>query len=507
MRELGIYQFIMDSGILSVALFLFEGYLLQYFCGNFARSRLKNRQWNKAAVTVLYFLLRLLVWGCMPGGLTAGEAVIHFLLIFGVTSIVVLGFYRASRGIALFLIVIYVAVSECSVMCAYTFFYMEMKVSTLWEWCYAQGFFAFEEFMAAIEVTGIAATLLYCVLTSILIYFFLNKVVNSFHEEDYEIHRTELLFLITPGITGLLICLLLRIMLMRTIMLALENTTFELLYDQYPLLVFVVPAIMLLCMLSVRYGVKFYQDLIWLNRERNNKVILEKQVEGMQEHITEIERLYSGIRGLKHDMRNTLSIVLRLSADKEGEEKGELEAYLSELNRSLDQLELRYRTGNAVADTLLNMKYHEIQRTMPQLTLDAEQLIFPAGLVIQSYDYGVILGNALDNAMEACQRLNSGDKLNPQGLGEKLFIRLSSFQRGNQFFIRVVNSFDGRLLWTREQEFPQTSKTDRKLHGMGLYHIRNTAEKYYGAVEWSADGKEFTLTVMMQNERRNENEY
>ena len=137
---------------------------------------------------------------------------------------------------------------------------------------------------------------------------------------------------------------------------------------------------------------------------------------------------------------------------------------------------------------------------MPECRLDAEQLIFPAGLVIQSYDYGVILGNALDNAMEACKNLYDQERK------DELFIRLSSFRRGNQFFIEVASSFDGKVLRGKEKEFPQTHKEDKKLHGMGLYHIKSTAEKYYGAVEWSAAGKVFTLTIMMQNERRIENE-
>lgn len=283
-------------------------------------------------------------------------------------------------------------------------------------------------------------------------------------------------------------------------MLPVESGTMKQLYDSHPLLVPVVPTIMLLCMISVCYSVKLFQDMVRLNRERSSRVILEKQIGSMQEHITEIERLYSGIRNIKHDMRNTLTIVMRLSSENERAEKEELDAYLTELNRTLDKLELRYRTGNAVTDTLLNMKYHEILRVMPECKLDADRLIFLTGLVIQSYDYGVILGNALDNAIDACK------KLYRQGAREELFIRLSSFRKGNQFFIEIVNSFDGKVFREKEKEFPETCKADKKLHGMGLYHIKSTAEKYYGAVEWSAADKVFTLTVMMQNQRRLENE-
>ena len=495
MDELAVFEFIVSSGILVIPLFLFQGWLLSYFCGNFAESRLPlSRGWNTAAVTVLYLLLRYLDWKWEPEDWIT-RVLVHLVWIFVITTILVLGFFKASLGIAAFLIVTFVTICECSWMFSYTCMQLEMKLLNLWVWFVDREYFLLEEFLTAVEVTGILGIALYSMLTGILMYVFLKKVMKSFREKDCEIHKTELMFLLTPGITGLLTCLLLR-----TVMITVENTTPKLLFDTYPLLMPVVPAIMLLCMMSVCYGVKLFQDMALLNRERNSRVILEKQIKSMQEHMAETERLYSGIRNIKHDMRNTLSIVMRLSAGNEGEGNGELEAYLEGLNHALDKLDFHYRTGNAVADALLNMKYYEIQCEMPELKLDAEQLVFPSGLVIQSYDYGVILGNALDNAIEACKSLSA------QGLKEKLFIRLSSFQRGNQFFMEAANSFDGKLFMKKGKEFPETHKEDKKLHGMGLYHIKTTVEKYYGAVEWSAADKVFTLTVMMQNERRNENE-
>lgn len=495
MDELKIYQFLMSTGLLMLPLFFVQGYLLAYFCGNFVDERLQNRRWSNTAVAVLFLMLRYIFWRWGPENWTAKAAAAYLVWILGVTAILVFGFYKASYGITAFLAVTFAAISECSTMISHTFLQMEIKLSEFWVWCVDREYILFKTFLKVMAATGITADLLYIVLTAVLMYVFLKKIIRSFHRKNCEIHRTELLFLLTPGITGLLIC-----MLMRTIMLTAENGTLKQLYDSYPLLIPVIPAIMLLCMVSVCYSVKLFQDMIRLNQERSSRVILEKQIESMQEHITEIERLYSGIRNIKHDMRNTLSIVMRLSAGDAGAEKEELDAYLAELNRTLDKLELRYRTGNAVADTLLNMKYHEILRGMPECRLDAEQLIFPAGLVIQSYDYGVILGNALDNAIEACK------KLYDQGSRDELFIRLSSFRRGNQFFIEVVNSFDGKIFRGKEKEFPETHKADKKLHGMGLYHIKSTAEKYYGAVEWTTADKVFILTVMMQNERRLENE-
>lgn len=45
------------------------------------------------------------------------------------------------------------------------------------------------------------------------------------------------------------------------------------------------------------------------------------------------------------------------------------------------------------------------------------------------------------------------------------------------------------------------TKADKKEHGIGLNNIKNTAQKYYGGVDWSVENKKFTLTVMLQNEK------
>ena len=222
---------------------------------------------------------------------------------------------------------------------------------------------------------------------------------------------------------------------------------------------------------------------------------MEKQIDNMQEHIAEIEHVYSGIQSMKHDMKNTLSVIMQLAAGKEETENAELQAYLSELNRTMDHLEFQFRTGNTVVDTLLNMKYHEAVRTIPDMQMDADRLLFPDNLLIQSYDIGIILGNALDNAIEACRKLKGKEP------DAETFIRLSSFQKGKMIFIEITNSFDGNVIRKRQAEFPVTDKADKEAHGIGLSNIKNAAGKYHGAVDWSVNNKVFTLSVMMQNER------
>ena len=140
------------------------------------------------------------------------------------------------------------------------------------------------------------------------------------------------------------------------------------------------------------------------------------------------------------------------------------------------------------------------QEDLKKLDFQTDNLIFPENLTIQSYDIGVILGNALDNAIEACQRLI---QRYPQA---EPFIRLSSFQRGKYFFLEVANSFDGTLKQNRQSEFPATLKNEKQIHSIGFANMKKTAEKYDGAVDFSVEGNPgmpgfaiFTLSIMMKN--------
>ena len=477
------------SGLLEVFSAMFQGYCLQYFFGSFLEGRIRNRRISVLAVTALYGALRLGAGFFLPKGYTSFWVFVRLAVILCIISVTALAFYRALGKMALFLIVTFMAVGEMSFFLAHMFFELGNHLFRLWNRCLEKGYISSFNYSKIVNITIIFNQILLYVVGAALLYFTLRKVVQDYREKDYAVHRTELLFILTPGLTGLMVCTLLRITIDTV-----ENGVPETLYDRYPSLMVIMPVILLLLLFSVMFGVKLFQDMICWNREKSSCIILEKQVSSLQEHMGEMERVYSGIRGMRHDMKNTISVIMQLAAGKEEE----LQAYLEELNETMDRLEFRFKTGNTVVDILLNMKYHEIASTVPDLQMDVEGLQFPEKLFIQSYDIGIILGNALDNAMEACRKLKAKEP------GAEAFIRISSFQKRELFFLKVENSFDGRLLRRRQNEFPVTDKADRENHGIGLANIKSTAEKYQGTMDFRVKGRVFILSVMMKNERREE---
>lgn len=475
---------------------LAEGACLQYYFGHFMEKRFGAGRLQGALVTAVYAALHMgknLILPVQYAGTGDPGYLAEIALNFMAAAIVAVCFYKAPGWRMLF------AVATCEAVMAVCGDLVSVLLSCpaaenlqiFLDRSLKWGDIAWETYL--VSVVGIRI-LSYGMVT--LLYFFsLRYIVHSFRENGSVIRRSEFLFLLTPSLIGLLM----RLFLYMVMWSVAESS--HALYEKSPLLLWVIPAILTLILLSILHGVKVFQDMIRLNQEKNNRMILEKQMSGMREHIRETERLWLGIRSLKHDMRNALAVAERLAArdgQQHGGGDGELKTYLAELNRSVKALESRFQTGNTVADILLDMKYHEALRQLPDLVMDADGLLFPDTLLIQSYDIGVILSNALDNAAEACLRLRE------RAPGRPVFIRLSSGWRGKMFLMEIENSFDGKVIRRAGQEFPATDKADRQWHGIGLANIKRACEKYQGAMEWEAGSEVFVLSVMLKNQEAGE---
>lgn len=479
-------MFDLISNFLEAAFVLLQGYCLQFLYGNFLRPRFRRKQYTGVAVAMIYGAWKLgssLLWHTDE----TMFLLLKLLLTICVLAVLVMCFYQAAKRVTIFLVLAFITVNEISFFLSYMLFQLASNLFELLNWLFLKGYFLdANAYMALIHATVLILQAGNYTFFLLILFLTLRSIVRNFREKEYPMHRTELLFLLAPNLVGLLICILLR----TTIEMA-ENKAPKLLYDRYPLLTFIIPAILILSLLSILWDVKLFQDMISLSRERSSRIILEKQVYSMQAHMEEMERVYSGIRSMKHDMKNTLSVVMQLASRNPADQ--ELQTYLSEFNKSMEQLQFRFKTGNSVADTLLNMKYHEIIRMIPDLQMYAEGLIFPDTLTIQSYDLGIILGNALDNAGQACKKLKEKEP------AAETFIRLTSFKKGKFLFLKIENSFDGIIHKKETSEFPATDKKDKDAHGIGLINIQNTVEKYQGAVDWKVTDRVFTLSVMIKN--------
>lgn len=480
------------ANILFSVLLIFQGYCMQYFYGSFLDSRIKSSL-NGLCAAVIYIAARAAIWYLLPSDYESYKtSFFRSLIIAGTLLIIAVFMYKGFRAVTVFLVITFQAVTDIS---SFISVIISDKISdavfdNIIKDVQNGNFRSGKDIEIKLNIYIVGMQLIQFSIIMLLIYFTLKIIVRDFKEKKYSISRTELLFLITPSAVGLMICIFLRIILVTA-----EDGAAQMLYERYPAVYVVVPAILLLSLLSVLFDVKLFQDMIHLNAERSSRIILEQQIEGLQTHIAEMERIYSGIRGMKHDLKNTVSVIRQLSNNSE--DNAELQAYISEMDQCLEKMEVRFNTGNTVADTLLNMKYYEAVRNVPDINIYADDLIFSQELKIHSYDIGIILGNALDNAVEACKKL----KINEPGADT--FIRLRSVQKGNFLILTIENSFCGKLVISGQNELPATDKADKISHGIGLVNIKSTAEKYQGTMDFKVKDSVFILSVMMKNERRN----
>jgi len=472
---------------------IFVGYCLVYYFDSFMERR-KRFEWNgKYLILIFYIIMDYLLDYIFQTGMetkdTNGKQFVFLGIIFGFAKL----FYHSGRQMPVFLTITFVTLKDLSAFISTTFIMCSTKLFDLWLLLLEKGYVSVEIAEQLVDATACILQFIMMAIYGGLFYKSLKTVVKNYKNKDYLVRREELLFLLTPGCVVFLLCILLR-----TILITMEDGMPMDLYEKYPGLIPVVPLIMILSLISIVYSVKLFQDMITVNMERSEKLILEKQLKNMQEHIAEMEHIYSGVRSIKHDMKNTISVIMQLAVNEKTMPNEELQNYLAELNQSMDRMDFQYKTGNNVVDVLVNMKYHELTSTIDDIRLNADRLVFPENLQIQGYDLGIIIGNALDNAVEACKKLKEKDQ------SAEVFITLSSFIRGKMFFFEIENNFDGKIIRKNYSEFPITDKSDKKTHGIGLSNIKKTAEKYHGAVDWSVENKKFILTVMLQNERKEE---
>lgn len=199
--------------------------------------------------------------------------------------------------------------------------------------------------------------------------------------------------------------------------------------------------------------------------------VRQKQYEMSRETIDMINRKC-------HDMKHQVAALMA-----EGQSSGDRQRYSEEIERLIEIYDLRVNTENEALNTILMEKglYCNMQGIRWNCAVDGTSLGF-----IDRMDLYVLLGNALDNAVEAVQHVTDS---------AKRIIQLQICRRDSFVLIRLENSFEGPLQW--EDHLPLTTKSDKASHGIGLRSIRSIALKYGGDACASTEDQAFILSILI----------
>lgn len=211
-----------------------------------------------------------------------------------------------------------------------------------------------------------------------------------------------------------------------------------------------------------------------LELERN-QILISTQMRLEKESFQKMEESYNRTREIRHDMKNH---ILSLKGLAENADKAQLLDYLEKMTDALEEATYISVSHNSAVDAIINEKLLTAQKNSIATHFDVVPLNYEC---VPSMDICTILSNALDNAIEACEKIE-----NPS----ERYINLK-ISEDNGIFISVSNP---------SSEAPKkragiiiSSKKDTENHGLGLKSIKRTVDKHNGDMLTKYQDGIFTL--------------
>lgn len=198
----------------------------------------------------------------------------------------------------------------------------------------------------------------------------------------------------------------------------------------------------------------------------------EKEI--LQKYYAEVENMYTKMRGWRHDYRHHIQTMKVHAANGEYEE---IVKYLDMLDDDLTNVETVIRTGNNMADAILNSKLSLAAEK--EINVKAEAKI-PVSLTISEVDLCIVISNLLDNAIEACMELPP----------DKRLIRIYMEMKGNYLYLALTNTAGGK----KKRGFGTTKGEG---HGLGIARVDAVIKKCGGYITRASEDEAFSTEVLL----------
>lgn len=202
---------------------------------------------------------------------------------------------------------------------------------------------------------------------------------------------------------------------------------------------------------------------------------LEQIMERESENYRAITNSYTEIRNIKHDLKNQVTVLNDLIKDNK---YNEAKQHINQLYKDVEKVTSVCYTGNSAVDSIINLKGDYAR---------SRNISFLSKIKVNTIDFDTIgvcriLGNALDNAIEACERMDTDEKC----------VCAAIHQLENKLIIEIENTslpVDVNNL--------TTSKKNKSAHGIGMQSIRQTAESMNGYVSCNYENGYFSIKIIL----------
>ena len=226
----------------------------------------------------------------------------------------------------------------------------------------------------------------------------------------------------------------------------------------------------ILLFISYHYNAEKEQELLLLRQE-------SEKLNTDLKYFDILENQNNNLRAYAHDTKNHLSAIRNLNTNSE------IEMHLLKMSESLAQYSKVCHSGNHTLDVIVDKYVTECNINGVNFEFDIKNNNLST---IEPYDTVTILGNLLDNALEAAK--TSAQKT----------VSFETDYRNNFSIIIVSNSCDTNPM-SDGKTLPITTKGNKQLHGFGLKSVKTTVKKYNGDIAFDYEDKDkvFIVTVMV----------
>ena len=226
---------------------------------------------------------------------------------------------------------------------------------------------------------------------------------------------------------------------------------------------------------------------ILILKKKYNRRLENFQDSILKKQRDEVQNIYQTMRAWRHDYHNHIQSIKAMMAMNKPEELSE---YLDNLEKDLDSIDIAIRTGNVGLDAILSSKVSIARKNNIEVVCTAK---VPQNLTVTDVHLCAIVGNLMDNAIEACEKMRCCAASEADGKAAPRFIRVYIGLFKSQLYISVTNS-------TKEKKRRRVAElVTSKLgeHGFGLRRIDRIAERYNGYVNRKNEPGVFATEVML----------
>lgn len=205
-------------------------------------------------------------------------------------------------------------------------------------------------------------------------------------------------------------------------------------------------------------------------------LIVEEKIDSRYKYYNTLKENQEKVRKLSHDINNHIMCM-------ESMDGNEREKYKKKIYEELDYNRNRINSGSMILDIILSEKYKECKKYGINFKYDIE---FNVLKDMESVDICSIFSNILDNAVEACQKVEPGNR----------FLTIKGKIAKNYFVIKAENSKVGEIKKDEKGNL-ETSKEDKTRHGLGTKIVEESVEKYGGNIEYYDEEDRFRVVILI----------